>query len=101
MKKAIIILAVFFSTFAKTADPADSATISKIISDGNAKIIAAIKGQTKEISDTLKAIVKPSKVDTQVMKESTFWSPLLCFLPVLFFFLLLISIAVKLKRDNI
>ncbi len=89
------------TALAEAVDPVDSAVVSKIITDGNTKIVAAIKGQAKEISDSLKAIIKPATTEVLNLKQSDSWSHLLCFLPILFFLLLLIGIAVKLKRDNI
>jgi hypothetical protein len=101
MKYYLIVLFLAATSVAKAADPVDSAVIGKIVNDGNTKVIAAIKGQAKEISDSLKVLVKPSKTAVQNLNLSGFWTYVLCFLPILFFLALLIWVGAKMRSDNI
>lgn len=98
--KSFLVLLFISSAWVAQADPADSTIVSKIVNDGNTKVMAAIKNQTKELVDTLKSVVKP--LDTvQNMQQSDIWSYLLCFFPIMFFSVLVIGVGVNLKRDNI
>ncbi len=82
MKQILVILFIALISGAKGAEPVDSVFISKTFNDGTTKIIAAIKGQTKDISDSLKAFVKPGKTEISNLQQPDSWSRLISFLPV-------------------
>lgn len=102
MGKILLIFLVLCNCLAANAgDPADSSTVFKIVSEGNSKIVTTIKGQSKEITDSVKAFIKPFNPGVDKLKPSPFLSSLLSFFPIILFLLIVAVVMIKLRRDNI
>jgi hypothetical protein len=74
-------------------------SLGKLIEKGDKQIVTAIAGQTKEIKEGLAtAAVKGS---VALLKPNTMVADFITFFPVILFIIILFTVMIKLKRDNV